>query len=205
MSSGLLYQGYPPKISSAHSPDSVILVIQFNVWGETMINILKEQFYYKNLNAEEFINSITNNSYIELAMSNSPFNIIRDIKENFIILQNQYNSIQFTFSNNLKSQENKVIDIREIENNLKTAVEEQIKEIADDKEPVIYTSYEVNTRFKIETYIVIVRIWRYGFRIYQGMLHSTGGISVKYMNVDSDMFQAMQNLNIKNKATYANR
>ncbi|MBC2579956.1 hypothetical protein [Clostridium sp. DJ247] len=80
---------------------------------------------------------------------------------------------------------------------LKQAVHEQIKEMADDKVPVIYENYEINERLKIETYIIIIKSLSYGFRIYQGMLHSTGRISTKYMSVDEDMLKAMQNLNIK--------
>lgn len=76
-------------------------------------------------------------------------------------------------------------------NILREAVLEKIRDMADDKEEVIYENYEVNERVKIETYIVIIKIHSFGFRIYQGMLHSTGEISVKYMSVDNDMFKAM--------------
>lgn len=75
--------------------------------------------------------------------------------------------------------------------NLQEAVYKQIEEMEDDKESVIYENYEVNERVKIQTYIVIVKIKSYGSRIYQGILHSDGDISVKYMGVDNDMFKAM--------------
>ncbi|MBC2580856.1 hypothetical protein [Clostridium sp. DJ247] len=74
---------------------------------------------------------------------------------------------------------------------LKEAVVKQIIEMADDKAPVIYENYEVNEKLEIQTYVVIVKISSYGFRIYQGMLHSTGRISTKYMSVDADMFNAI--------------
>ncbi|NMM61195.1 hypothetical protein HBE96_00445 [Clostridium sp. P21] len=76
-------------------------------------------------------------------------------------------------------------------NLLKEAVYKQIEEMEDDKESVIYENYEVNERVEIETYIVIIRIRSFGFRIYHGMMHSDGDISVKFMGVDNDMYLAM--------------
>lgn len=158
-----------------------------------MLNILKEQFYYKNLSAEDLIKSIANNHYIELAMSNSPFNVIQDTRENLVILQNQYNSIQFTFSNNLKSKENKIIDIREIKNILKEAVHEKMVDMADCKKRIIYENYKSTKKHNIGTYTVIVNLMDSRFRIYQGMKYSTGNISVEYMTIEEDMFEVMKN------------
>lgn len=156
-----------------------------------MLNVIKDEFYYKEISVTNFLNFISSNYYIQLAMSNIPYSIIKDIKENYIILQNQYNSIQFTFSNNLDSKENEIIDIKEVENILKEAVYRQIEELADDDEPIVFENYEVNKRLNIEAYVVIVKSHSYIFRIYQGMLHSTGRISVKFVSVDINMFKAM--------------
>lgn len=80
---------------------------------------------------------------------------------------------------------------------LKEAVYGQIKEMADDGSTVIYEKHEVNERLNIETYVVIIKINSYVFRIYQGMLHSTGNISVKFVSIDEDMFNAMKDMYIK--------
>ncbi|MBV7276048.1 hypothetical protein JMF89_01280 [Clostridiaceae bacterium UIB06] len=77
-------------------------------------------------------------------------------------------------------------------NVLKEAVYEKMMDMADDKELVVYENYEISERHGTETYVVIIEISSYRFRIYQGMLHSTGRVSVKYMSVDSDMFKAMR-------------
>ncbi|AKA71943.1 hypothetical protein [Clostridium scatologenes] len=75
--------------------------------------------------------------------------------------------------------------------NLQESVYRQIEEMVDDGEPIIYENHEVNKRLNIETYVVIVKSHSYIFRIYQGMLHSTGRISLKFMSVDINMFKAM--------------
>ncbi|EET87639.1 hypothetical protein CcarbDRAFT_1921 [Clostridium carboxidivorans P7] len=56
---------------------------------------------------------------------------------------------------------------------------------------------EKNERLNIETYVVILKIHSYIFRIYQAMLHSTGNISVKFVSVDADMLNAMKTTFIK--------
>lgn len=61
---------------------------------------------------------------------------------------------------------------------LKEEVYKQMKDMEDDKQPIIYENYE--KREGVEIYIVIVKINSYGFRIYQGMLQP-----------DNDMFNAM--------------
>lgn len=80
---------------------------------------------------------------------------------------------------------------------LKESVYEKIKEMADNIEKIVYENHETNERLGIETYVIIVKTSSYKFRIYQGMLHSTGRITVKFVSIDSDMLKAMQSLNIK--------
>lgn len=80
---------------------------------------------------------------------------------------------------------------------IREAVYRQIKELADDGEPIIYENHEINKRLNIETYVVIIKSHSYIFRIYQGMLHSTGNTSVKFVSADADMFNAMKNTFIK--------
>lgn len=72
---------------------------------------------------------------------------------------------------------------------IKEELYKQMKDMEDDKQPIIYENYEI--REGVEIYIVIVRIASYGYRIYQSMKHTTGRITTKYMSVDNDMFNAM--------------
>ena len=81
--------------------------------------------------------------------------------------------------------------------NIQEEVYKKIEEMSDDKEPIIFENHYINKRVEIETYIVIVEIHSFGFRIYQGMLHSDGDISVKFVSIDVDMFNAMKTTFIK--------
>jgi hypothetical protein len=72
---------------------------------------------------------------------------------------------------------------------IKEELYKQMKDMEDDKQPIIYENDEV--REGVEIYIVIVRIASYGYRIYQAMKHTTGTITTKFMSVDNDMFNAM--------------
>ena len=78
-----------------------------------MYNI-KDLYYYRKINANDFIKDIQGNYYIDLHMCSTPFTVIKDMQENYVILKNKYKALQFTFSDNLCCNENKIIDIRDI-------------------------------------------------------------------------------------------
>ena len=72
---------------------------------------------------------------------------------------------------------------------IKEELYKQMKDMEDDKQPIIYENDEV--REGVEIYIVIVRIASYGYRIYQSMKQTTGTITTKFMSIDNDMFNTM--------------
>ena len=78
-----------------------------------MYNI-KDLYYYRKINANEFIQSIQSSYYIDLFMCSTPFTVIKDMQENYVTLKNKYRALRFTFADDLHCAENKVIDIREI-------------------------------------------------------------------------------------------
>lgn len=78
-----------------------------------MLNIL-DLYYYRKINATEFIQSIQSNYYIDLHMCSTPFTVIKDMQENYVTLKNKYKALRFTFADDLSCSKNKIIDIREI-------------------------------------------------------------------------------------------
>jgi hypothetical protein len=76
---------------------------------------------------------------------------------------------------------------------LKKAVYEKMKDFEDDKENIIYENYQEEDEIRpYDTYKVIVKTSTNNFRIYSGMLHSTGNVTVKFIFIDDDMIKAFE-------------